>query len=86
MWWDRKIPPGKDYHEVIEEYLGAARCVVTLWTSKSVKSRWVRAETENGANRGCLVPVLLEQSLTIPIAFHLVLASWLMVLGVHFRP
>ncbi len=28
VWWDRKIPPGKTFSQVIEEELADARCVV----------------------------------------------------------
>jgi hypothetical protein len=78
VWWDRKIPPGKTFDEVIEEHLDSARCVVTLWTPKSVKSRWVKAESEEGARRGCLVPVLLAPGVTIPLAFRRIQAADLM--------
>jgi hypothetical protein len=30
VWWDRNIPTGKRFHEVIEEEIGKARCMVVL--------------------------------------------------------
>ncbi len=47
VWWEREIPLGKPFDQVIEEELNAARCVIVLWSKESVRSRWV--ETEAGA-------------------------------------
>lgn len=58
VWWDRQIPIGKIYEDVIGPELDAAKCVVVLWSSKSVKSKWVRAEATSGKDR--LVPVLID--------------------------
>jgi hypothetical protein len=44
VWWDRIIPPGKTYGEVIEEALDPAKCVIVLWSKESVKSDWVKNE------------------------------------------
>ena len=61
VWWDRQIPPGRSWDDVIGRALDAAVCVVVLWSGVSVVSRWVREEAEKAANRNCLIPVLLER-------------------------
>ena len=60
VWWDRYIPPGRTFDEVIEEALTTTRCVIVLWSALSVASRWVRAEASVAGERGILVPVLIE--------------------------
>jgi hypothetical protein len=69
VWWDRTILPGKKYDRVIEEALNSARCVVVLWSRESVESDWVKTEASEGARRGILVPVLIE-NVTIPLEFR----------------
>lgn len=61
VWWDRLIPPGKTWDDVIGRALDAAACVIVLWSGTSVQSRWVREEAERVASRGCLIPVLVEK-------------------------
>jgi len=69
VWWDRKIPPGRQFDDVIEEALKTANCVVVLWSKSSVSSRWVKTEAAEGASRDILVPILLEE-VEIPLAFR----------------
>jgi formylglycine-generating enzyme required for sulfatase activity len=69
VWWDRIIPAGRTFDDVIEEHLDATRCVIVLWSTASVASKWVRAEAAEGANRNILVPVMLEK-VRIPLAFR----------------
>ena len=80
VWWDRKIPPGKSFDEVIEHAIDRAQCVVVLWSKASAASRWVRLEAAEGANRGILVPVLIEDDVKIPLEFRRLqaakLADW----------
>lgn len=69
VFWDREIPPGRSWDDVIQEALGDARCVVVVWTRHSVESRWVRIEAMEGLEGDILVPVVLDDA-EIPIAFR----------------
>ena len=44
VWWDRVIPPGRQFDEVIDEALSGAGCVVVLWSKASAASTWVKTE------------------------------------------
>jgi TIR domain len=74
VWWDRTIPPGRTFDEVIEEALDAARCVVVLWSKASVSSTWVKTEAAEGARRRILIPALLEP-VRIPLEFRRIQAA-----------
>jgi hypothetical protein len=69
VWWDRTIPPGRAFDEVIEEALDAAKCVVVLWSAASVASSWVKNESADAMQRRILVPVLIEP-VKIPLEFR----------------
>ena len=75
VWWDRRIPAGRTFDEVIEEAIDGARSVVVLWSKNSVASRWVRTEAAEGAERNTLVPILIELDLKIPLAFRRIHAA-----------
>ena len=60
VWWDRKIPAGRTWREVIGEALENARAVVVAWSETSVKSRWVQEEADWGLEGKILVPVFLD--------------------------
>ena len=68
VWWDPTIRPGEYYEDVIEHALTDARCVVVVWSKNSVASKWVRAEAAEAANRGVLVPVVIDDA-KIPFRF-----------------
>jgi TIR domain-containing protein len=74
VWWDREIPPGKSFDEVIESALNSARCVIVLWSKDSVSSRWVKTEAAEGAARGILVPALIDNA-PIPLEFKRIEAA-----------
>jgi len=70
VWWDREIPLGKSFDEVIEKALGEAKCVIVLWSAVSVASEWVRNEASEAKRRGILIPVFIEP-VDAPLAFRL---------------
>jgi hypothetical protein len=74
VWWDRTIPPGRVFDEVIQEALESARCVIVLWSSHSVRSNWVKVEAEEASARGILVPVFVEHVMP-PIQFKRIQAA-----------
>jgi len=74
VWWDRVIPPGRIFDEVIEEESNAAKCIVVLWSKESVKSEWVRTEASEGKRQKKLIPVLIED-VEPPFAFRLIEAA-----------
>jgi TIR domain len=70
VWWDREIPPGRAFDDVIEEALDAARCVVVLWSKASTASSWVRNEASYAMGRKVLIPALIDADVKIPLEFR----------------
>lgn len=52
VWWDRQIPAGQTFDEVIEQQLRDTKCVVVIWSRNSVGSNWVKTEADEGLKRG----------------------------------
>ena len=67
VWWDPKIRTGAEWERVLLSELERARCVIVLWSSYSVRSEWVRKETEAAAERAVLVPCYIE-TISVPAA------------------
>lgn len=80
VWWDRDIPLGQSFDEVIEKAIARAKCVIVLWSAISVGSDWVRNEASEGKRRGILIPVFIER-VDAPLAFRLLngadLTDWI---------
>jgi formylglycine-generating enzyme required for sulfatase activity len=74
VWWDRKIPIGKTWDQVIDEALTDARCVIVLWSRDSIQSDWVRTEAYEAKRRKILVPALLDD-VRPPLAFRSIQAA-----------
>lgn len=69
VWWDGLIEGGDHYLPTTEAALEGADCVVVLWSKLSVDSNWVRDEAQSGRERGRLVPVSLDGTMS-PLGFR----------------
>ncbi len=67
MWWDREIHAGEAFDQAIERELAGAGAVSVLW-KRSVSSDWVKNEAADAAERGVLVPALLDAT-KLPLEF-----------------
>jgi ankyrin repeat protein len=69
VWWDRKILAGQTFDKMIESELETAGAIVVLWSKTSIVSEWVRNEATVGAERGVLVPALID-AVKLPLEFR----------------
>jgi TIR domain len=56
-WWDTSLGAADLYRDEIMKQLVSARAVITIWTSNSIRSDWVRAEAGTAKKEGKLIPV-----------------------------
>src|SRR5258706_15524467 len=79
VWRDDELPVHRDYAEVIEERLRAAKAVVVVWSAEAIKSQWVRAEADVARTAGTLVQLNADGS-PLPMPFNRIqcadLAGW----------
>lgn len=62
VWWDAAIEGGHSFSAEIERQLEAADAVLVVWSADAVRSNWVLDEAMHGRDRGCLVPLLLDET------------------------
>ena len=74
VFWDRTILPGKKFEWEIQEQISQAKCVVVLWSQKSILSDWVKDEANEGNKRGILVPAIID-SIEPPLGFRSIQAA-----------
>lgn len=70
VWWGGKLPPGALMPDAIKVPLEMAQCVVVLWSQAASGSRWVRLEARKGAEKGILIPALVEREVDLPMEFE----------------
>lgn len=63
VWWDAHIAGGVDWRDSIEEHLDAARCVIVVWSKRSVgrEGRFVRDEATRAQRRLTYLPVRIDK-------------------------
>ncbi|MFL6776363.1 MAG: TIR domain-containing protein, partial [Sphingomicrobium sp.] len=62
VWWDTHIGGGAHWREDIQEHLDAAKCVIVVWSKRSVGAEgdFVRDEASRARKRGAYLPVRLD--------------------------
>lgn len=66
VWWDLDLVGGERWSKRIKAELDAAKCVVVVWSNQSIASddtyvsEWVENEADVGANKGILVPAMVD--------------------------
>jgi serine/threonine-protein kinase len=81
VWWDAHIGAGEDWRESIAANLDQARCVIVIWSKRSVgpDGRFVRDEAARAMKRHAYLPVTIDK-VDPPLGFGetqcLPLANW----------
>jgi len=62
VWWDTHIGGGVHWREDIQEHLDGAKCVIVVWSRRSVgiEGDFVRDEASRARKRGAYLPVRLD--------------------------
>ena len=63
LWWDTQIAAGAEWREDIQEHLDSARCVLVVWSKRSVgrEGRFVRDEASRAQRLGTYLPVRIDR-------------------------
>ncbi len=79
VWWDPEIRAGEHFDEVIERELLNSKCVIVLWTHRSIESQYVKDEATYALNLKKLIPVAIDK-VSLPFRFQglqtLLLPDW----------
>jgi hypothetical protein len=71
VWWDPQLLAGENVTRAVTSALDESRCVLVLWSHRSVQRDWVLNEAEDGRTRGILVPVRIDQ-VKLPLPFRMI--------------
>jgi len=70
VWWDEQIGGGTAWRHAIEAELNAARCVIVVWSERSVtpEGTFVQDEATRAQERHVYVPVTID-NVHLPLGF-----------------
>src|SRR5690348_11179689 len=70
IWWDEQIGGGSAWRSAIEAELNAAKCVIVIWSNRSVgpDGTFVQDEATRAQQRHVYVPVLIDK-VHLPLGF-----------------
>jgi serine/threonine-protein kinase len=70
VWWDEQIGGGAAWRHAIEAELNAAKCVIVVWSQRSVapEGEFVQDEATRAKERHVYVPVLIDK-VHLPLGF-----------------
>jgi TolB-like protein len=70
VWWDEQIGGGATWRHAIETELNAAKCVIVIWSNRSVGAdgTFVQDEATRAQQRHVYVPVLIDK-VHLPLGF-----------------
>lgn len=70
VWWDEQIGGGAAWRQAIEAELNAAKCVIVIWSNRSVgpEGAFVQDEATRAQQRHVYVPVLIDK-VHLPLGF-----------------
>jgi serine/threonine-protein kinase len=70
VWWDEQIGGGSAWRQTIENELNAAKCVIVVWSKRSVgpEGTFVQDEATRAQQRHVYVPVLIDK-VHLPLGF-----------------
>ena len=69
VWWDLNLRVGEHFDDAIEQALTEARCVIVVWSRRSVQSRYVKDEAVFALQHNKLVPVAIDE-VALPFRFQ----------------
>jgi hypothetical protein len=81
LFWDRGLTLGESWRRTLTEKIDSARCLIVVWTTRSVHKDFVWSEVQRAKdNRGAVIPVKLDKRARIPLGFsemhHVDLSGW----------
>jgi len=72
--WDRNVPPGKTWDDVLARELQSAKACIVVWSANSVNSDWVKEEATIAKDSGKYLPVQIGPELP-PLGFRRIQAA-----------